>query len=115
FSDAWRLAARRITDLDEVRARCAQRLVLRCTQQDVGRVSERLATLLAPWRPGACPITIEYSGNTASGALTLGPEWTVRVSRELLEQLEALLGAEAVQVVYGAPGMSTGTLSADGR
>jgi DNA polymerase III subunit alpha len=115
FSDAWRLAARRITALDEVRARCAQRLVIRCTQEDVARVSERLGTVLAPWRPGTCPVTVEYSGNTASGALNLGAEWAVRVSRELLEQLEALVGAEAVQVVYGAPGVSAGTLSADGR
>jgi DNA polymerase-3 subunit alpha len=115
FSDAWRLAARRITDLDEVRARCAQRLVIRCTQEDVARLSERLAAVLAPWRPGTCPITIEYSGNTVSGALNLGAEWTVRVSRELLEQLETLAGGDAVQVVYGAPGVSTGTFSADGR
>jgi hypothetical protein len=98
-----------------VRARCAQRLVIRCTQEDVARVSERLAAVLAPWRPGACPITIEYSGNTASGALNLGAEWTVRVSRELLEQLETLVGGDAVQVVYGAPGVSAGTSSADGR
>jgi DNA polymerase III subunit alpha len=110
FSDAWRLAARRITELDKVREQEARRLVIRCTQEDVARLSERLATMLAPWRPGGCPITIEYSGNTASGALTLGAEWTVRPSRELLEQLEGLVGRDAVQVVYGAPGVvSAGT------
>jgi DNA polymerase-3 subunit alpha len=115
FSDAWRLAARRISDFDEVRSRSAQRLVIRCSHADVARLSEHLATLLAPWRPGSCPITIEYAGSAASGALTLGAEWAVRVTRELLEQLEALLGGEAVQVVYGAPAPSAGSLSADGR
>ena len=115
FSDAWRLSARRIVELDEERARCAQRLVLRCAHGDVGRIKERLAGVLDPARPGACPITIEYSGNTASGALTLGAEWTVRVSRELLEQLEGLLGSDAVQVVYGTPAASPDTFSADGR
>jgi len=46
----------------------------------------------------------------------LGGEWTVRASRELLEQLEGLLGRGALQVVYGAPAASPGpSFSADGR
>ncbi len=57
-------------------------------------VSERLALILAPWRPGPCPITLEYTGAQARGALTLGSEWNVRASRELLEQLEGLMGAQ---------------------
>src|SRR5215469_9633344 len=116
FSDAWRLSARRITELDKVREAEARRLLISCSQRDVARLLERLATVLAPWRPGPCPITIEYSGGEASGALTLGGEWTVRANRELLEQLEALVGRDGVQVVYGAPPPSAaGTFSADGR
>jgi len=116
FSDAWRLAARRITELDEVRSRCAQRLIIRCSHDAVAHLGERLAGIITPWRPGPCPITIEYSGSAASGALNLGVEWSVRASRELLEQLEGLLGGEAVQVVYGpAPAGPGSSLSADGR
>jgi DNA polymerase-3 subunit alpha len=115
FSDAWRLAARRISELDKVHEQEARRLVLRCGP-DASALFERLATLLAPWRPGPCPITIEYCGATASGALTLGPEWTVRASRELLEQLETLLGRGSVQVLYAAAPAGAGpTFSADGR
>ena len=76
FSDAWRLSARRISELDEVRSRCARRLVIRCTHSDAALLTERLAAVLAPWRPGPCPITIEYCASGASGALTLGEEWT---------------------------------------
>src|SRR3989440_1943229 len=116
FSDAWRLSARRISELDEVLARCAQRLVIRCTHADAPALCERLATLLAPWRPGPCPITIEYTGRETCGALTLGAEWTVRASRELLEQLEGVLGRGALQVVYAPPAASPGpSFSADGR
>jgi len=116
FSDAWRLAARRITELDEVRSRSAQRLIIRCSHADVAHLGERLAGILTPWRPGPCPVTIEYAGCAASGALNLGPEWTVRASRELLEQLEGLLGGNTVQVVYGPASAGPGTsLSADGR
>jgi DNA polymerase-3 subunit alpha len=116
FSDAWRLSARRITELDEVRARCAQRLVLRCSQADLPRLSERLAGILTPWRPGSCPITIEYTGASASGALTLGSDRSVRASGELLEQLEGLVGRGGLEVVYAAPPPSgAAAYGADGR
>src|SRR5437868_4445352 len=116
FSDAWRLAARRITELDKVREQEARRLVIRCTHAQAPAVCEALAAILAPWRPGPCPITVEYAGATACGALTLGEEWTVRAGRELIEQLEGLLGRDAVQIVYGPPPASPGTtFSADGR
>ena len=103
FSDAWRLAARRITELDKVREQEARRLIIKCSHREAGAVGERLAAILAPWRPGPCPITLEYTGAQARGALTLGSEWNVRASRELLEQLEGLMGRNSVQVIYGAP------------
>ncbi len=71
----------------------------------------RLAEVLTPWRPGPCPITVEYTGAGASGALTLGNEWTVRASRELLEQLETLVGRGGVKVFYGAPTAMSASMS----
>jgi DNA polymerase-3 subunit alpha len=116
FSDAWRLAARRVNELDKLREQEARRLVIRCTQGDIGRLCERLESILAPWRPGPCPVTVEYAGSSAAGALNLGSEWSVRASRELLEQLEGLLGGDAVQVLYAAPpAAGGGAFSADVR
>jgi DNA polymerase III subunit alpha len=89
--------------------------VIRCTHGEMGRLCERLAAILTPWRPGPCPVTVEYSGSSASGALNLGEEWTVRASRELLEQLEHLLGRDAVQVLYAVPPAAPGAFSADRR
>jgi DNA polymerase-3 subunit alpha len=116
FSDAWRLAVRRVTELDKLREQEARRLILRCAQVELARLCERLESILAPWRPGPCPITVEYVGSSAAGALNLAEQWSVRASRELLEQLEGLLGREAVQVLYGAPPTSAGgAVSADLR
>jgi DNA polymerase III subunit alpha len=116
FSDAWRLSARRISELDKLREQEARRLLIRWSQPTVAPPFERLAAILSAWRPGPCAVTIEYATATASGALALGEEWQVRASRELLEQLEALAGAGAVQVVYGAPpGASAPSFSADRR
>jgi DNA polymerase III subunit alpha len=104
FSDAWRLSARKLTELDKVREQQARRVVLKLhSRPDSSPLLGRLADILTRWRPGPCPVTVEYSGSGASGALTLGPEWTVRASRELLEMLEGLVGRGGVQVVYGAP------------
>jgi DNA polymerase-3 subunit alpha len=104
FSDAWRLSARKLTELDKVREQQARRVVLKLhSRPDSPALLGRLADLLTRWRPGPCPVTVEYTGSGACGALTLGPEWTVRASRELLETLEGLVGRGGVQVVYSAP------------
>jgi hypothetical protein len=39
----------------------------------------------------------------------------VRASRELLEQLEALIGRGSVQVIYGTPAAAPGASFADTR
>ncbi len=115
FSDSWRLSARRISELDRMQEKEARRLVIKCAQPLGGLIGERLAAILTPWRGGPCPITVEYCGERASGALTFGPEWNVRASRELLEQLEGLMGRGSVQVLYGAPNSGAAASFADGR
>src|SRR5882762_6417110 len=116
FSDAWRLSAKKITELDKVREAQARRVVLKWpARPDSAALLGRLAEILTPFRPGPCPITVEYTGSGACGALTLGPEWTVRASRELLEKLESLVGRGGVQVVYGAPPGGASASFADGR
>jgi DNA polymerase III subunit alpha len=115
FSDAWRLSVKKLTELDRVREQEARRLVIRCSHAEVPALSERLAQVLSPWRPGPCPITIEYSGVAACGALTLDGQWSVRASRELLEQIEGLVGRDGLQVLYGTPAAAPGASFADGR
>ena len=108
FSDGWRLAARRITDLHQVREREARRLLLRWPRQcEPAALAARLADILRPWRGGGCAITVHYSANGAACALNLAPEWNVRPGRELIEQLETLVGAAGLKLLYGAPPSAT--------
>jgi DNA polymerase III subunit alpha len=105
FGDAWRIAARKITDLNAVREQQARRLVLRLPQRpDRNAMLARLAEVLNPWRNGPCQVTVQYRTAQASGALDLGPEWNVRPGRELLERLEELVGREGMRVLYGPAG-----------
>ena len=64
---------------------------------------DRLTEVLGRWRGGPCPITIQYCGSGATGAFTLGAEWNVKPTRELIDQMEGLVGRDGVQIVYGAP------------
>jgi DNA polymerase III subunit alpha len=102
FSDGWRLAARRISGLDQVLEAQARRVVLKWRAERDGAAFEKLAQILMRFRPGACPVTIEYRAAQAAGALTLGAEWSVRASRELVGELQGLLGRDAVELRFGA-------------
>jgi len=94
-----------------------RRILLRWPGQgDPSALLTRLAELLTPWRGGACQISIQYSGGGASCALNLAPEWAVRPGRELLEQLEALVGRDGLTLVYGPPpGLGRGPSFGAGR
>jgi len=115
FSDGWRLAARRITDLYRAREQQAQRLLLRWPAETDGRtLIERLAHVLEPWCQGHCAVSVHYRASGASCALSLGPEWSVRPTRELIEQLEGFFGRDGVKLIYGAP-LSQPSFGASGR
>jgi DNA polymerase-3 subunit alpha len=109
FIDAWRLAARRISELDRLREQQARRLVVTWPDAAPPSQTNRLAELLEPWRPGSCEVAVRYSAREAVGALTLGPEWQVRATRELIDQLESFAGRR-VRVLY-APAASAERLA----
>ncbi len=104
FSDGWRIAARRVVELDRLREQQAHRIVLRWPATAAPDVAlRRLAEILGPHRPGPCSVAVLYAGGSASGMLELGPEWRVRAARALLDDLEQMVGREGVRVLYGPP------------
>ena len=104
FSDAWRIHARTLTSLTQLRERLARRMLIEWPSgADAAQAQEQLATLLAPWRGGECAVVVRYGGDAGQALLTLGEEWKVRASAELVESLERVFGA--VRVAYAvAPG-----------
>ena len=116
FSDAWRLQARRVSELDRLREQQATRILLlwpaalRATEPREGQresphdaLLRRLGEVLQPWRPGTATVAIRYAGEQATASLELGAEWRVRANRKLLDDLESLLGADSVRLLYGPP------------
>ena len=104
--NAWRLAAKRVSELNRAREQQAERIVLlwpKTAGADSSLMVQRLAEILAPYRGGPCAVGVRYRGEQGSCALELGPEWRVRADPALLEALEQVVGREGVRVVYGAP------------
>jgi DNA polymerase-3 subunit alpha len=107
FSAAWRIAARRIQPLEAVREQQARRLVLTWpagSRSSEAEVVERLAQLLAPCRPGDCEVLVRVQRASARCVVALGKDWAIRPTAALMEQLEALVGFEGLQVIYDIPG-----------
>jgi DNA polymerase-3 subunit alpha len=111
FSDAWRIHLRALHSLELVRERAAQRMVIEWPHSvATAQPLQALAELLAAARGGGCGVVLRYTGESARCSLLLGDEWKVRVSSELIEQLQQRIGA--VRIAYGPPGGADSAASA---
>ncbi|MDY0073579.1 MAG: DNA polymerase III subunit alpha [Thauera sp.] len=103
FSGGLRVVAERLLTLGEARARFARGLQLKIDAQlagDAPAAAEKLAQLLETYRAGESPVRVCYRNAEASGELTLGESWRLRLEDGLLDGLREWLSAEAVEIVY---------------
>jgi DNA polymerase-3 subunit alpha len=103
FIEDWRLQARRILDVDQAREQYARHLVIRWpreTQNGGARFVNVLEQTLRPYCRGRCSVAVRYTGSSATAAILLGEQWTVRPARELLERLGQIVGRDGVELVY---------------
>ncbi len=104
FLSAWRVSAKRVLHIDLAIEKQAKGMILSLAPNGQGEyLLTRLHDVLLPYREGSCDVAVHYTGTDAAARLNLGPEWTVRPSRELRDKLAALLGQNSVRLLY-APG-----------
>jgi DNA polymerase-3 subunit alpha len=105
FIEDWRVNAKKLTPIEELREREARRLIIRWPggAGDI-RFIQRLEETLRPCTGGRCGVAVHYMGSGARATLALGDEWSVRPTRELLEGLGRLVGRDGVRVMYGPRG-----------
>ena len=60
----------------------------------------KLKELLAPYRPGGCPVAVVYSNQGAQCELRLGEDWRVNPTDGLVASLAAWVSEDNVKVVY---------------
>ncbi len=104
FIEDWRVAAKRILDVDQARDQYARRVVLRWPRGERAADGRRLVTdierALQPSRGGRCSVSIRFSRSDAAALVNFSEEWTVRPSRELVERLGQIVGRDGVEIVY---------------
>ncbi|MDD8057546.1 MULTISPECIES: DNA polymerase III subunit alpha [Shewanella] len=101
FSGGNRMNARNVIDIGEARSHFAKAVEINVQGNDIN--PEWLDTFeqtLTPWRNGAVPVVINYIKPEASGKITLGDEWRVNPSDELMLSLERLLGSHNVKITF---------------
>ncbi len=100
FVNGWRLTAKRVRSADDVIEEYARRLTIRWPSDASGNFVRELQRILKPFAGGRCEVCIEYRRSGAEAALTLGESWSVRVKRELRDQLTRLLGDDGYLLHY---------------
>jgi DNA polymerase III subunit alpha len=92
-----RIIAENVCGLAEIRKRHARGLRINCNGS---ARAERLFELLAPFRPGSCPIVVEYANRGVAGEIELSDDWRVALDEALVERLTEWLRPDNVRVVY---------------
>jgi len=104
FMGAWQVNAKSVLHLDRVIETSAKGMIISLAPNGQGQgLLHRLHDVLLPYREGNCDVAVQYIGNDAAARLNLGPDWSVRPSRELRDKLTELLGQNSVRLLY-APG-----------
>jgi DNA polymerase-3 subunit alpha len=100
FIDGWRLSAKKITEIEQVREQYSRRLVLRWPANAPPNFVATLEQTLRPFRGGKCAVAIRYRGADARADLVLSEEWKVKPTRELTDKLGQLLGNDGFRLLY---------------
>jgi DNA polymerase-3 subunit alpha len=103
FIEGWRVSAKRLIHVDQIREQQARRLLLRWPEgADPATFVRQLETLLRPARGGKCVVAVFYRSPQAKAQamLTLSADWTIRPGRALLDELEKHFGRDGWRLVY---------------
>ncbi|MGY6630679.1 MAG: DNA polymerase III subunit alpha [Wenzhouxiangella sp.] len=99
FRGGFRMVANEVMEVDDARARFAQRLEIEV--DGAGDEFDRdLAAALHPYRNGQTPIIVRYRNERARALLKLGENWQIGPSTDLLAAIDGVEGITAVKLRY---------------
>ncbi|MGL5285113.1 MAG: DNA polymerase III subunit alpha, partial [Aeromonas sp.] len=101
FSGGLKMSAREVLNIDEARERFVRAIRVYLDESRIDeRFFQRFTEILQPARAGVCPLQVHYRRPGARGRLTLGTEWRVTPTDQLLDELRVLLGRDRVELVF---------------
>jgi DNA polymerase III subunit alpha len=103
FIDDWRINAKKLTPIGELREREARQLRIRLPAGGGERLFAQLEEVLRGGRGGRCAVEVHVIGGEARGTLRLADEWAIRPTRAVVDDLARLVGRDALRFGYGQP------------
>ena len=100
FSGGLRLRAKRVMSLEEARTGLADSLRLKVASSVLQGDRLRWLADLCGKHKGACPITVDYSGNDAKALLQFGEGWRIEPADSLIQALRDQFGKDNVFLHY---------------
>ncbi|WP_051303199.1 DNA polymerase III subunit alpha [Psychromonas aquimarina] len=101
FNGGLKMNAREVMSIDQARERFASKLRLKINADFIGPdFQSELHQALQPAIGGLCPVFIEYTNKQAQTELTLGRQWAITPTDDLLFALGRLLGEENVTLHF---------------
>lgn len=91
-------------NIAQARERFGQYLLFKVDAAQINpKLIQQLQQTIQTYRPGNCPIVLEYHRSDSASYLTLGAEWKVQPMDELLTAVSELLGGnQSVEMIYSA-------------
>jgi flagellar motor switch protein FliG len=100
FSGGLRLRAKRVMSLEEARTGLADSLRLKVTGEALKGDRLRWLAELCSKHKGACPVTVDYSGEEARALLQFGDAWRIDPADTLIQALRDQFGRDNVFLHY---------------
>ncbi len=99
FNNSTRFLSREIYTIDAARAHFAKYLQINLSETLLFDPNQ-LQLLLKNHRGGHCPVVVRYAKNNIQADITLGKNWLIKLSAELLSLLETELTTAKITVRY---------------
>ena len=102
YSGGIKVRANRLISIPQARAQYAQSIKVLCQSTDFkGRKLTQVSKLLAEYKnPEGLSVALDYQMNEARGLISLGEQWRVDASDDLLIALGELFSEGSVKVTY---------------
>ncbi|RLV59832.1 DNA polymerase III subunit alpha [Parashewanella curva] len=102
FSGGNRMTARNVVDISDARSHYAKAVEIDMAGEEISNsLLESFQETLSPWREnGKVPIVINYHLPEAKGQLTLGENWRINPTDELLLSLQTMIGPDKVRMMF---------------
>jgi len=106
FSSGYRITANAIYDITQAREKFSHGIEIRFDRtrsngdwSDDG-MANKLTGVLKTYREGQCPVCVQYNSGKEQTRLSLGDDWKVSPSDELITRLQGVFSEDDVRVVY---------------